>query len=172
MTTRIPSELGVENLMRRFGRPIYLLPAVLILLLPLANATTSQTAAGNFTTTATTISVQVINGNTVILQGLTIITTGDISGSLSGNDVAVITSTGSGFIAGAGTFTGAVLGRAGTVVIGFAGTFSPVTGQLNIHAAFIQGTGTAQLEGLSGTGTVQGIFNVGGTYTFSVTFHS
>ena len=150
----------------------YLLPGVFLLLLPVVSATTTQTASGNFTTTATTISVQVVNGNTIILQGLTIVTTSDISGSLSGKDVAVITSTGSGFIAGGGTFTGTVLGRSGTVFIGFAGTFSPVTGQLTIHAAFIPGTGTGQLKGVSGTGTVQGIFNVGGTYTFIVTFQS
>lgn len=144
----------------------------MLILFPLAHATTSQIAAGNFTTTATTLSVNVINGNTVILQALTIKTTGGIIGSLSGKDVAVITSTGSGFIAGSGTFTGSVLGRSGTVVIGFAGTFNPANGQLSINAAFIRGTGTGELTGLSGTGTVQGVFNVGGTYSFNVTFQS
>jgi Protein of unknown function (DUF3224) len=114
----------------------------------------------------------VINGNTVITQSLTILTTGDLSGSLSGSDTAVITSTGSGFIAGSGTFTGTILGRSGTVEIGFAGTFSPVTGQLNLQAVFLRGTGTGQLTRISGTGTVQGVFNVGGTYTFTVTFRS
>jgi len=114
----------------------------------------------------------VVNGNTIITQSLTINTIGDISGTLSGTDVAVITSTGSGFIAGSGTFTGTILGKTGTVGIGFAGTFSPITGQLNINAAFLPGTGTAQLTGTRGTGTIQGIFNVGGTYTFNVSFHS
>ena len=153
-------------------RIFYLLPAVLLLFLPAAQATRTQTATGTFTTTATTINVQVVNGNTIITQSLTINTIGDISGTLSGTDVAVITSTGSGFIAGSGTFTGTILGRTGTVVIGFAGTFSPTTGQLNINAAFLPGTGTGQLTGIRGTGTIQGIFNVGGTYTFSVIFHS
>ena len=153
-------------------RIFYLLPAVLLLFLPAAQATTTQTATGTFTTTATTINVQVVNGNTIVTQSLTINTIGDISGTLSGTDVAVITSTGSGFIAGSGTFTGAILGKAGTVGIGFAGTFSPITGQLNIHAAFLPGTGTAHLTGIRGTGTIQGIFNVGGTYTFNVSFHS
>jgi len=114
----------------------------------------------------------VVNGNTIITQSLTINTIGDISGTLSGTDVAVITSTGSGFIAGSGTFTGTILGKTGTVGIGFAGTFSPTTGQLNIQASFLPGTGTGQLTGIRGTGTIQGIFNVGGTYTFNVTFHS
>ncbi len=113
-----------------------------------------------------------VNGNTIITQSLTINALGDLSGTLSGTDVAVITSTGSGFIAGSGTFTGTILGRSGTVGIGFAGTFSPITGQLNIRAAFLEGTGTGQLAGIRGTGTIQGIFNVGGTYTFNVTFHS
>jgi len=153
-------------------RIFYLLLAVFLLFLPAAQATTTQTATGTFTTTATTINVQVISGNTIITQSLTINAIGDLSGSLSGTDVAVITSTGSGFIAGSGTFTGTILGRTGTVGIGFAGTFSPITGQLNIHAAFLPGSGTAQLIGIRGTGTIQGVFNVGGTYTFSVTFHS
>jgi len=149
------------------------MPAVFLLFLPAAaQATTTQTATGTFTTTATTINVQVIKGNTIITQSITINILGDISGTLSGTDVAVITSTGSGFIAGSGTFTGTILGRSGTVGIGFAGTFSPTTGQLNIQASFLPGTGTAQLTGIRGTGTIQGIFNVGGTYTFSVTFHS
>jgi len=153
-------------------RIFYLLLAVFLLFLPAAQATTTQTATGTFTTTATTINVQVISGNTIITQSLTINAIGDLSGSLSGTDVAVITPTGSGFIAGSGTFTGTILGRTGTVGIGFAGTFSPITGQLNIHAAFLPGSGTAQLIGIRGTGTIQGVFNVGGTYTFSVTFHS
>jgi len=151
---------------------LYLLPAVFLLFLPAAQATTTQTATGTFTTTATNINVQVVNGNTIITQSLTINTKGDISGTLSGTDVALITSTGSGFIAGSGTFTGTILGRTGAVGIGFAGTFSPITGQLNIQASFLPGTGTGQLTGIRGTGTIQGIFNVGGTYTFSVTFHS
>jgi len=159
-------------LTRIIRRIFYLMPAVFLLFLPAAQATTTQTATGTFTTTATTINVQMINGNTVITQSLTINTVGDISGSLSGSDVAAITSTGSGFIAGGGTFTGTILGRTGTVVIGFAGTFSPITGQLNIRAAFLAGTGTGQLTGIRGTGTIQGIFNVGGTYAFGVTFHS
>jgi len=159
-------------LTKTIRRILYLMPAVFLLFLPAAQATTTQTATGTFTTTATTIKVQVVNGNTIITQSLTINAAGDLSGTLSGTDVAVITSTGSGFIAGSGTFTGTILGRAGTVGIGFAGTFSPITGQLNIHAAFLPGTGTGQLTGIRGTGTIQGIFNVGGTYTFTVTFHS
>ena len=125
------------------------MPAVFLLFLPAAaQATTTQTATGTFTTTATTINVQVIKGNTIITQSITINILGDISGTLSGTDVAVITSTGSGFIAGSGTFTGTILGRSGTVGIGFAGTFSPTTGQLNINAAFLPGTGTGQLQEL------------------------
>jgi len=158
--------------MRKFNKGLYILPALFLLLVPAAQATTAQTATGTFTTTATTISVTIINGNTVITQSLTINAMGDISGSLTGSDVAVITSTGSGFLAGIGTFSGTILGRAGTVGIGFAGTFSPTTGQLNLQASFLRGTGTGQLAGISGTGIIQGIFNVGGTYTFSVTFQS
>jgi len=159
-------------LTKTIRRIFYLLLAVLLLFLPAAQASTTQTATGTFTTTATTINVQVVKGNTIITQSLTINTVGDISGTLSGTDVAVITSTGSGFIAGSGTFTGTILGKTGTVGIGFAGTFSPITGQLNINAAFLPGTGTAQLTGIRGTGTIQGIFNVGGTYTFNVSFYS
>jgi hypothetical protein len=151
---------------------LYLLPVALPLFTPAAQATATQIATGTFTTTATTISVQVINGNTVITQRLTINALGDIVGSLSGSDVAVITSTGSGFLAGSGTFTGTILSRTGTVGIGFAGTFSPTTGQLNLQASFLAGTGTDQLTGIKGTGTIQGVFDVGGAYTFSVTFPS
>src|SRR6266487_6856250 len=158
--------------MRKFNKGLYILPALFLLLVPAAQAATTQTATGTFTTTATTISVTVVNGNTVIAQSLTINTSGDISGTLTGNDVAVITSTGSGFLVGSGTFTGTILGRSGTVGIGFAGTFSPTTGQLNLQAAFLPGTGTGQLAGISGTGTIQGVFNIGGTYTFNVTFRS
>jgi Protein of unknown function (DUF3224) len=153
-------------------RLFYLMPAVFLLLVPAANAATTQTATGSFTVSATTISVHVINGNTIIDQSLTILATGDISGSLIGSDIAVITSTGSGFLVGSGTFTGTILGRSGTVGIGFAGTFSPITAQLNLQGVFLQGTGTGQLARISGTGTILGIFNVGGTYAFTVTFHS
>jgi len=168
MTTEHPTNQGVK-VKTITKRVLYLLPLVL-LLLPVAQGATVQTATGTFTTSATTISVNTVDGYTVITQSLLLTTTGGIAGTLSGSDVAIITPTLTGFLSGRGTFTGIVLGRSGTVGIGFAGTFSPITGQLNLQASFLQGTGTGQLTGISGQGTVQGVFNVGGTYTFSVSF--
>jgi hypothetical protein len=99
---------------------------------------------------------------------------GDISGTLVAKDVIVISLTGQGSFAGGGTFTGTILGKSGSVGVAFTGTFvatsstPPFTGQVN----FVPGTGTGGLAGVSGGGSIQGTINVGGTYSFTVSFRS
>lgn len=132
-------------------------------------------ATGNFTTHSTTTGVQSFNGILVVTQDITFTVIGDLSGTALAKDTVIINpSTGTGSFFGSGTLTGTVLGKAGTVGILFAGTFTgyPTLPNLQGHLVFLPETGTGQLAGLSGEGTLQGILDVGGTYSIQVRFGS
>lgn len=153
------------------SRLLFLLP-LLLLVLPVAHATTEQTATGGFVTNATTTSLNTFNGYTIITQDIFFTVTGGFSGTLTAKDVIVISPTGQGFFAGSGTFTGTILGKSGSVQLVFTGNFvatsltPPFTGQVRL----VPGTGTGGLAGVSGGGQIQGTINVSGTYSFKIVF--
>ena len=155
----------------KFGKILFSVP-LLLFVLPLAHATTVQTATGTFLTNSTTTSFNTVNGFTIVTQNIVFEISGDISGTFVAKDVIVISPTAQGSFAGGGTFTGTILGKSGSVGIAFTGTFvatsltPPFTGQ----AKFVPGTGTGGLARISGSGMIQGTINVSGTYSFSVAF--
>ncbi len=138
-----------------------------LLLLPTARASTPTAATGSFTTTALDTGLRVTDeGNLVITQVLTVTFAGDFIGALSGEDVVVIDpSTGHGTLRGTGSFSGTLTGVSGTMNLSFSGTvnFPSIT----LYVTILGGTGG--LANLHGQGTVQGILNVGGTY--SIQYH-
>jgi hypothetical protein len=135
----------------------------------------SANAKGTFTTHSTTTSVQPVNGKLIVTQDITFTVSGDLSGTAMATDTVVIDqSTGTGFFFGSGTLTGTVLGKSGTVGLMFTGTFSgfPTLPKLRGRVVFFPESGTGQLSGLSGEGTLQGILDVGGTYSIELEFAS
>jgi hypothetical protein len=135
----------------------------------------SASAKGNFTTHSTTTSIQPVNGKLIVTQDITFTVTGDVSGTALATDTVVVDqSTGTGFFFGSGTLTGTVLGKSGTVGFMFTGTFRgfPTLPKLRGHLVFFPESGTGQLSGLSGEGTLQGILDVGGTYSMEFDFES
>lgn len=155
-------------------RIVLLLPlTVLLFAIPVhASPSASSVAAGPYTITVISQNTQIVNGFAVVTQHFTVNTMGGAAGAADSQDIAVVNlSTGTGFFAGTGTFTGSVLGRAGTVSIAFGGS---ITGFASLSAKieFVSGTGTGQLAGVEGHGNLQGTFNVGGTYSIQVSFES
>jgi Protein of unknown function (DUF3224) len=135
----------------------------------------SERARGNFTTRSTTTGVRQVDGILIVTQDITFTVTGDLSGTALAQDTVVINpATGTGFFFGSGTLTGTVLGRSGTIGFMFTGTFTgfPVLPRLRGHVVFFPESGTGQLRGLGGEGTLQGILDVGGTYSIEVEFGS
>jgi Protein of unknown function (DUF3224) len=132
-------------------------------------------ATGDFTTHSTTTGVQQSNGMLLVSQDVTFTVTGGLSGTATAKDIILLnSSTGTGFFSGLGTLTGTVLGRSGTIAFVFNGTFSgyPTRPVLQGQIVFLPGTGTGQLAGMTGEGTLQGIIDVGGTYSIQVAFGS
>jgi hypothetical protein len=132
-------------------------------------------AKGNFTTHSSTTGIQPANGRLIVTQDITFTVTGDLAGTALAQDTVVIDATaGTGFFFGSGTLTGTVLGKSGTIGFMFTGTFSgyPTLPKLLGHVVFFPDSGTGQLSGLSGEGTLQGILDVGGTYSIEVDFES
>jgi len=141
-----------------------------VLLLSGSSAATPTTVTGPFTTTATNTGVRTVDGNLIVTQTLSITTAGDFAGTLLGSDTVILLSSGTGTFFGSGTFTGTVLGKSGTVTVSFTGTFTgfPTLPVLQGHTVFYNGTGG--LSNLEAQGTIQGVLNVGGTYTIQVLF--
>lgn len=133
----------------------------------------STTATGAFTTRSTTTGVQPFNGMLVVTQDITFTATGDVSGTAPAQDTVILNpSTGTGFFFGSGMLTGTVLGKSGSIRFDFSGSFTgyPALPRLQGSIVFLEGTGTGPLSGLSGEGTLQGILDVGGTYSIEVRF--
>ena len=148
---------------------LFFLTAV-VLLMPTTYAATTTT--GTFTTNAKTTGVRTVDGNLIVAQAITFTLAGDIAGTALAHDtVVVFLATGKGVFFGSGTLVGTVLTKVGTIGFGFSGTFTgfPTLPILQGEVTFLD-NGTGQLANLSGHGTIQGIINVGGTYSISVVF--
>jgi hypothetical protein len=149
--------------------PVLFLLLSLLLLTPLASASTPTTGSGSFTSTATNISVSQADGNTIITATETQILSGFFSGTRVAEGAEVIHPDGTFNAHDAGTFTGTVEGRSGTVVItgSSSGVGNSGSGQ------FVAELGTGGLAGLHAQGpfypTVTGPTTAAGTY--SVHFH-
>jgi hypothetical protein len=141
----------------------------LLLLAPLASASTPPTASGSFTGTVAIASVRQADGNTII----TAIETQTLTGFLSGTRVAVGVQTihpdGTFNAHDTGTFIGTVDGRSGSAVItgSSTGMGNAGSGQLVVEL------GTAGLAGLHAQGTFLPTFTGPTTAvgTYSVQFH-
>src|SRR6266571_1631025 len=140
------------------------------LLLSTVSAATPTTVTGAFTTSATNTGVRIVDGNLIVTQTLTIVTAGDFAGTLAGQDTVILLSSGNGSFFGAGVFTGTVLGRSGSATVSFTGTFTgfPTLPALQGQTVFYNGAGG--LSNLEAHGTIQGVLNVGGTYSIQVLF--
>jgi len=148
-----------------------LLPLLsLILLVPMANASTSASATGSFTATVTITGISQADGNTII----TAIETQTLSGFLTGTRIAegveIIHPDGTFNAHDSGTFTGTVNGMSGTAVITGSSTGIGATGS----GQFVAELGTAGLSGLHAQGTFQptvtGPTTVTGTYSLQYHF--
>jgi len=148
-----------------------LLPLLsLILLVPMANASTSASATGSFTATVTITGISQADGNTII----TAIETQTLSGFLTGTRIAegveIIHPDGTFNAHDSGTFTGTVNGMSGTAVITGSSTGTGATGS----GQFVAELGTAGLSGLHAQGTFQptvtGPTTVTGTYSLQYHF--
>ena len=131
-------------------------------------------AVGKFVTQSTTTSVQQVNGTLLVAQDVTFTITGDITGTALAKDTIVLnqaTGTGSFFgigTLGSGTKPATVLGRSGTIGFVFRGTFAGTPPHLQGQVVFLPETGTGQLAGLEASGTLDGIIDVGGTFSIQV----
>ena len=151
-------------------KPLLLLLTSLILLIPMASASTPLSAAGSFTATVTITSVSQADGNTII----TAIETQTLSGFLTGTRIAdgveIIHPDGTFNAHDTGTFTGTVNGLSGTAVITGSSTGLGATGS----GQFVIELGTAALAGLHAQGifqpTVTGPTTVAGTYLLQYHF--
>jgi Protein of unknown function (DUF3224) len=150
--------------------PMLFLLLSLLLLTPLANASTPTTGSGSFTSTATNISVSQADGNTIITATETQILSGFFTGTRVAEGIQVIHPDGTFNAHDTGTFTGTVDGRSGTVVItgSSTGVGDSGSGQLVVE----QGTGG--LAGLHAQGTFQptitGPTTAAGTYSVQFRF--
>ena len=144
---------------------LFLIPAVL-LLLPVAHATTPTGVSGSFNVTgATTTSTRMADGTTIVTQTLTFSITGGFKGAGSESARTVTDSTGFSTSHARFTFTGTISGRTGTA------TFVVVsTGQgTTVMGTFTVVSGTGDLADLHGQGTFQATGAVG-TYSAQIHF--
>ena len=142
----------------------------LLMVVSPAQASTRFTATGTFTSTVTVTSVREADGNTFV-KGPEIQTlTGTLVGTRLAEGVEVIHPDGSFEANDTGTFTGTVIGRTGTVVIGgnSKGTGLTGSGQLVVDR------GTLGLANLHGQGTfeptITGPTSAAGTYSIQLSF--
>jgi Protein of unknown function (DUF3224) len=149
--------------------PVLFLLLSVLLLTPLANASTPTTGSGSFTSTVTDISVSQADGNTIITATETQALSGPFSGTRVAEGVEVIHPDGTFNAHDIGTFTGTVDGRSGTVVITGSSTGVGDSGSGRLVAEL----GTGGLARLHAQGTfepmITGPTTAAGTY--SVQFH-
>jgi hypothetical protein len=153
-------------------KTIWAVSSIIIPILPAStvHAATLTTVTGTFTTSATNTGFTVADGNLIVTQTLTFIAAGGITGNFVAQDTVVLLASGDGTFFGSGTFTGTVLGQSGASQVSFSGTFRgfPTLPALQGQAIFYNGSGG--LANFQAQGAIQGILNVGGTYTFQVVF--
>ena len=143
--------------------PLFLLPAS-------ASASAMEHGSGSYTTTGQVISVRQVDGNTVITATEVQTLTGALSGIRRATGVETIHPDGTFAAHDSGTFTGAVDGRTGTIVISGANSGSGTTGT----GEFTGEHGTGGLKGLHLRGTFQVVITGPTTSdgTYSVQFRS
>src|SRR5712691_4768095 len=144
-----------------------LLPSLLslVLLVPMASASTLTNATGSFTATVTVTSISQADGNTIITAIETQTLSGFFTGTRIANGVEIIHPDGTFNAHDSGTFTGTINGMSGTAVITGSSTGTGTTGS----GQFVVELGTAGLSGLHAQGTFQptvtGPTTVTGTYS-------
>jgi hypothetical protein len=145
--------------------PLLLLPAS-------ANASALEHGSGSYTATGQVISVRQVDGNTVITATEVETLTGTLSGTRRATGVEIIHPDGTFVAHDSGTFTGAVDGRTGSIVISGASSGAGDTGS----GRFAGEHGTGGLAGLHLRGPFQvmmtGPTTSDGTYSIQFRFGS
>ena len=165
MTRKYP---GITEMREKTMRKLaffFLLP-VLLLLLPVASASTPMTASGNFTAGApSNVQTRSEGGNMFTSYDITFSLTGDISGRCTGSETIVAHPDGSVTLQGTCTFNGSIGQKSGMSDFRFNGfgTFSSLTG------TFGNTNGSGGLAGLHVQGTFLSTQANAGSY--SATFH-
>ena len=98
-------------------KPLLPLLLSLILLVPMASASTPMSATGSFTATVTITSISQADGNTIITAIETQTLSGFLTGARIATGVEIIHPDGTFNAHDSGTFTGTVNGMSGTAVI-------------------------------------------------------
>jgi len=159
-----------ETRTKKTLKPLLPLILSLVLLMPIASASTPASATGSFTATVTITSISQADGNTIITAIETQTLSGFLTGTRIANGVEIIHPDGTFNAHDTGTFTGTVNGRSETAIItgSSTGTGASGTGQ------FVVEQGTAGLAGLHAQGifqpTVTGPSTVTGTYSLQYHF--
>jgi hypothetical protein len=131
MTRKYPGIMEMrENTMRKLA--FFFLFPVLLLLLPVASATTPMTASGNFSGSApSNVQTRSAGGNMFTSYDVTFSLTGDISGPCAGTETVVAHPDGSVTLQGTCTFNGSIGQKSGMADFrfnGFAMASSPLRG--------------------------------------------
>ncbi len=151
-------------------KPLLALLLSLILLVPMASASTPASATGSFTATVTVTSISQADGNTIIAAIETQTLSGFLTGTRIATGVEIIHADGTFNAHDSGTFTGTVNGMSGTAVITGSSTGIGASGS----GQFVVELGTAGLAGLHAQGmfqpTVTGPTTVTGTYSLQYHF--
>jgi hypothetical protein len=149
--------------------PLLFLLLSLLLLTPLASASTPTTGSGSFTGTASNQRIRHVDGNTIITGTETQTYSGFFRGTRVAEGMEVIHPDGTFSSHDIGTFTGTADGRSGTVVLIGSSTGVGDSGSGHLVAEL----GTGGLAGLHAQGpfqfTLTGLANASGTY--SMQFH-
>ena len=159
-----------ETRTKKTLKPLLPLILSLVLLMPIASASTPASATGSFTATVTITSISQADGNTIITAIETQTLSGFLTGTRIANGVEIIHPDGTFNSHDTGTFTGTVNGRSGTAVITGSSTGIGASGS----GQFVVELGTAGLAGLHAQGifqpTVTGPSTVAGTYSLQYHF--
>ncbi len=150
-------------------KPFLPLLLSVVLLVPLASASTFASATGSFTATVTITSISQADGNTIITAIETQTLSGFLTGTRTANGVEIIHVDGTFNAHDTGTFTGTVNGISGTAIITGSSTGTGASGS----GQFVVELGTAGLVGLHAQGTFQPNVTGPGTVTgtYSLQYH-
>ena len=106
-----------ETRTKKTLKPLLPLILSLVLLMPIASASTPASATGSFTATVTITSISQADGNTIITAIETQTLSGFLTGTRIANGVEIIHPDGTFNAHDTGTFTGTVNGRSETAII-------------------------------------------------------
>jgi hypothetical protein len=142
----------------------------LVLLVPMASASTPTTATGSFMGTVAITGIRQADGNTIVTAVEIQTLSGFLTGTRIAEGVEIIHPDGTFNAHDTGTFTGTINGMSGTAVIIGSSTGSGASGS----GHFVVELGTAGLAGLHAQGTfqptVRGPTTVTGTYSLQYHF--